>query len=157
MGKELVSISDFLDWAEERASKYAEWARDAMTEAGGYTGHGDFDRLIDSCHEAIVWLTIRLGYPTVETRVYQLPRVNEELIERSVLLDMLSTAVNANKDRLRCSVIRAAECGRRGCYVDMLRECQDVMRYEDARRAYYCMYSYARYMPTAGTLAEGGD
>lgn len=161
MSDELVSISNFLDWAEEKASKYAEWACDAITEAEGHTGHGNSDRLLNSCPETIVCLSIRLVYAQVETRVYELPMVDDELIERSVLLDMLSTCVNANFDRVRYGIRRAAEYGRRGCYIDMLRECQDVMHYEDARRVYHCMATYVRCMPTSGMIEghsqKGGD
>lgn len=102
MSDELISLSDFLDWADFCASVYG---RRSLT-----------------------------------------------LIERSVLLGTLSASVNTNKDRLRWSISRAVEYGRRGCYADMLKECQDVMRHENARDVYQRLYSYARYMPTAGTI-----
>lgn len=147
MSDELVSISDFLGWVDERASFYAGWASEAMADVDG-----DSYKLIDSCTDAIVWLKCRNIFLQVENRVKKLPRVDEDLIERSVLLDMLSASVNINKDRLCWGARRAAELGRLGCYVDMLVETQNVMRYENARRAYHCMYSYVRYMPAAGTI-----
>lgn len=144
MSNDLVSISDFIDWVEERVFLYANWANDVMydLECGN----------TDSCTDAIVWLKRRNILKQVEARVDQLPRVGEDLIERSVLLDTLSASVNTNKDRLRWSISRAVEYGRRGCYADMLKECQDVMRHENARDIYQLLYSYARYMPTAGTI-----
>lgn len=152
MSNDLVSISDFLDWVEERASFYAAWACDVMADADDDMEHGSSNRVFDNCMEAIGWLKLRNIFTQVVTRVNQLPRVDEDLIERSVLTDMLSASVNTNKDRLRWSIIRAVECGRRGCYVDMLKECQNAMCHENAYKAYYRLYSYVRYMPTAGTI-----
>lgn len=152
MSNDLVSISDFLDWVEERASFYAAWACDVMADADDDMEHGSSNRVFDNCMEAIGWLKLRNMFTQVEARVDQLPRVGEDLIERSVLLDTLSASVNTNKDRLRWSISRAVEYGRRGCYADMLKECQDVMRHESARDAYQRLYSYVRYMPAAGTI-----
>lgn len=148
MSNDLVSISDFIDWVEERAFLYVNWANDVMYDLEC----GNTDRIVDSCTDAIVWLKRRNILKQVEARVDQLPRVGEDLIERSVLLDTLSASFNTNKDRLRWSIRRAEEYGRRGCYVDMLKECQDAMRHESARDVYQRLYSYVRYMPTAGTI-----
>lgn len=147
MSNELVSISDFLDWVDERASCYAAWAIECMADADG-----DSCRLIDSCTDAIVWLKCRNIFLQVENRVNKLPRVNECLIERSVLLDMLSASVNTNKNRLYWGISRVAELGRLGCYVDMIKECQNLMRYENAHAVYKRMYLYVRQMPAAGTI-----
>lgn len=147
MSDELISLSDFLDWVDERASCYAAWASEVMADLGSNS-----TSLIDSCTDAIVWLKCRNIFLQVENRVNKLPRVSECLIERSVLLDMLSASVNTNKNRIYWGISRAAELGRLSCYVDMLKECQNVMRYENAHAVYKRMYSYARYMPTAGTI-----
>lgn len=157
MSGELLSISDFLGWLEERASRYAEWACEAMAAAAQHMGEGDSDRRISLCEEALVYLSIRRVYLQVETRVNQLTMVDDDLIERTVLLEMLSSSVNIYYDRTRWGIAHAVEYGKCGCYSDMLTEGQEAMCHENARCAYHCIYSYARYMPTAGTSMKGGD
>lgn len=152
MSDELISLSDFLDWVDERMSLYADWARDAMDDVDDNMGHGNSYTLIDSCTDAIIWLKYRDIFMEVKKRVCLRFRVDEDLIERSVLLDMLSEYVNTNKDRLRRSVRRAVECGRHCSYAVMLEACKEAMRHEDVCRAYRRMYLYVRCMPTAGTI-----
>lgn len=152
MSNELVSISDFLDWVEEHASAYAAWAIERMDDAGDYMGTGNYNTLVDSCMDAIMWLRRRNIFMQVEKSVGQLPRVDDGLIGRTVLLDLLSAFVTTKRDRARWSIRRAGELGRRGRYADMVKACKDAMRHEDVRSAYHHMHSYVLCMPTAGTL-----
>lgn len=59
MSDELVSISDFLDWLEERASVYATWANEAVCEAADHTGCGESHQFDNRCLEAIGWCSLR--------------------------------------------------------------------------------------------------
>lgn len=148
MSDELISLSDFLDWADFCASVYG---RRSLTLMDGVT-QDDYERVVTIGNEFIACCHIRERYLAVIDMALELQRFNDELIRRSTLLNFLHKGVDAYKKGMVASLKRAAEYGRRGCYADMLKECQDVMRHENARDVYQRLYSYVRYMPMAGTI-----
>lgn len=105
MSDELISLSDFLDWADFCASVYG---RRSLTLMDGVT-QDDYERVVTIGNEFIACCYIRERYLAVIDMALELQRFNDELIRRSTLLNLLHNGVDAYKKGMVASLKRAAE------------------------------------------------
>lgn len=144
MSDELISISDFLDWAKDRACVYGCRLHTLM----GRGWQAGYKSVVDLCNEAIACSYIRDQYLCVADMALALQRFNEELIQRSTLLNMLRQSSDVCDDELTTSLTRALEHAHQGRTVDVVAESQNAIRHKYGMVEYRRMYHHVRAMPT---------
>lgn len=157
MSDELISLSDFLDWADFCASVYG---RRSLTLMDGVT-QDDYERVVTIGNEFIACCHIRERYLAVIDMALELQRFNDELIRRSTLLNLLHKGVDAYKKGMVASLKRAAEYAHGCISVDAVAESQNAICYKYGLVEYRRMYEHVLAMPTVGTIKDigmkGGD
>lgn len=157
MSDELISLSDFLDWAGNCATVYGRRSLALMN----FDTQDDYERVVTICNEVIACCYIRERYLAVIDMALELQRFNDELIQRSRLLDMLYQGADAYNEGMVASLKRAAEYAHGCMIVDVVAESTNAICYKYGMVEYRRMCNRVRAMPTVGTIKDigmkGGD
>lgn len=165
MSDELISLSDFLDWAGNCATVYGRRSLTLMDGVTQYLMDGvtqdGYERVVTICNEFIACCYIRERYLFVMDMASDLQRLNDELIRRSTLLNMLHKGVDAYNEGMVASLKRAAEYAHGGISADAVVESQNAICYKYGLVEYRRIYEQVLAMPTVGTIKDigmkGGD
>lgn len=157
MSDELISLSDFLDWARDRASTCGRHSLALIDRST----RDDEEKVVIICNEFIACCYIRERYLSVMDMALDLQRYNDEMIRRSRLLYMLHQCVDAYKKGMVASLKRAAEHAHCGISTDAIVESQNAICYKYGLVEYRRIYEQVLAMPTVSTIKDigvkGGD